>query len=133
MKYIMPFFKHQLSIIQKLEFGITKIILTVMVETFLVGPHLSSQKYKYSFGEHDIDCMMVRMIYFVHDCRNDQGAFFVSPATHKSNLPSPYNNNPDTDQSMFGLEEAGDAILFTESLDTVDLAIIQNNHAKQYM
>ena len=90
--------------------------------------HLSSQKYKYSFGEHGIDCMMVRMIYFVHDCRNDQGAFCVSPATHKSNLPSPYNNNPDTDPSMVGLEvEAGDAILFTESLRHGGFS----NHSKQ--
>ena len=79
--------------------------------------NLSSQKYKYSFGENGIDCMMIRMIYFVHDCRNDQGAFCVSPGTHKSNLTSPYNRNPDMDPSMVGLEvEAGDAILFTESL-----------------
>ena len=77
----------------------------------------SNKKYKYDFDIQGIDCMMVRMIYFVHNCNDYQGTFCVSPGTHKSNLPCPYNNNPDKDPSMIGLEvEAGDAILFTESL-----------------
>jgi len=61
--------------------------------------------------------MMVRMVYFVHDCNNSQGAFCVVPGTHKSNLPCPYGSNPDEEPSMIGLEvSAGDAILFTEHL-----------------
>ena len=77
----------------------------------------ASQKYRYSFTERGIDCMMVRMVYFIHDCSNEQGAFCVVPGTHKTHLPSPYSNNPDDDPSMIGLEvKAGDAIFFTENL-----------------
>ena len=81
------------------------------------GTVSASQKYRYSFTEHGIDCMMVRMVYFIHDCSDEQGAFCVAPGTHKSNLPSPYGTDPDEDPDMVGLEvEAGDAILFTENL-----------------
>ena len=83
--------------------------------TLSSSSNLSNHKYRYSFGEKGIDCMMVRIIYFVHGCDSDQGAFCVSPGTHKSNFPCPYNNNSDEDPSMVGLEvNAGDAILFTE-------------------
>ena len=61
--------------------------------------------------------MMVRIVYFVHDCDKDQGAFCVVPGTHKSNLPCPYGSNPDEEPGMVGLKvRAGDAILFTEHL-----------------
>ena len=57
-------FKRQLSIIQKLESGIIKIILTVMVETFLRSSHLSSQNTSITLANMAL-IMMVRMIYFV--------------------------------------------------------------------
>ena len=81
------------------------------------GSRAANQKYRYSFGETGIDCMMVRMVYFVRDCSNEEGAFCVVPGTHKSNLPCPYSSNPDEEPGMIGLEvKAGDAILFTEHL-----------------
>ena len=81
------------------------------------GSRAANQKYRYSFGEQGIDCMMVRMVYFVRDCSNEEGAFCVVPGTHKANLPCPYGNNPDEEPGMIGLEvKAGDAILFTEHL-----------------
>ena len=74
-------------------------------------------KYRYAFNRNGIDCMMVRMIYFVQDVTCEQGAFCVVPGTHKSNYPSPYRVGPDEEPGMVGLEvEAGDAILFTENL-----------------
>ena len=62
--------------------------------------------------------MMVRMVYFVHDVGPDDGPFCVVPATHKSNMVSPYpGRNPDEEPGMIGLTvNAGDAILFTENL-----------------
>jgi hypothetical protein len=81
------------------------------------GSRAANQKYRYSFGENGIDCMMVRMVYFVHDCSNEQGAFCVVPGTHKSNLACPYTGPADEEPGMVGLEvKAGDAILFTEHL-----------------
>ena len=81
------------------------------------GSRAANQKYRYNFGENGIDCMMVRIVYFVHDCDEDQGAFCVVPGTHKSNLPCPYDSNPDQEPGMVGLKvSAGDAILFTEHL-----------------
>lgn len=84
------------------------------------GTHMGGpidHKYRYSFNQKGIDCMMVRMIYFLHDVTCEQGAFCVVPGTHKSNYPSPYTVGPDEEPGMIGLEvEAGDAILFTENL-----------------
>jgi hypothetical protein len=85
------------------------------------GSHMggpASHKYRYSFTGGRIDCMMVRMVYFLHDVNIERGAFSVVPATHKSNYPTPYNtSDPDTEPGMIGLEaSAGDAILFTENL-----------------
>lgn len=84
--------------------------------THMGGP--LSQKYRYSFNQKGIDCMMVRMIYFVHDVSADEGAFCVVPGTHKSNYPSPYSHMPpDEEPGMIPLPvQAGDAILFTENL-----------------
>ncbi|HVF10256.1 MAG TPA: phytanoyl-CoA dioxygenase family protein [Abditibacteriaceae bacterium] len=74
-------------------------------------------KYRYAFTNGHIDCMMVRMVYFIQDVTEAQGAFSVVPATHKSNYASPYNGNPDEEPGMIGIEvQAGDAILFTENL-----------------
>ncbi len=84
------------------------------------GTHMGGpidHKYRYAFTGGRIDCMMVRMVYFVHDVGPEEGPFCVVPATHKSNYKSPYGNNPDAEPGMIGLPvEAGDAILFTENL-----------------
>ena len=85
------------------------------------GSHMGGPmgtKYRYSYANSKIDCMMVRMVYFVHDVGPGEGAFCVVPATHKSNFSPPYGlSAPDEEPGMIGLEvEAGDAILFTENL-----------------
>ena len=81
------------------------------------GMRSETQKYTYNFRNGRIDCMMVRMIYFIHDNDADNGAFTVLPGTHKSNLACPYEANPDTEPGTVSVEvKAGDAILFTEAL-----------------
>ena len=85
------------------------------------GSHMGGpvgRKHRYYYSSQGIDCMMVRMVYFVHDVGPGEGEFCVVPATHKSNLRSPYKGaNPDTEPGMIGLPvKAGDAILFTENL-----------------
>ncbi len=84
------------------------------------GTHMGGpidHKYRYAFTGGQIDCMMVRMVYFVHDVGPEEGPFCVVPATHKANYKSPYGNNPDEEPGMIGLPvQAGDAILFTENL-----------------
>ncbi len=82
-----------------------------------MGGHVG-RKHRYYYSGQGIDCMMVRMVYFVHDVEPGQGEFCVVPATHKSNMLSPYEGtNPDTEPGMIGLPvKAGDAILFTENL-----------------
>jgi hypothetical protein len=84
------------------------------------GVHMGGpvdHKYRYSFNAKGIDCMMVRMIYFIHDVDAEQGAFCVVPGAHKTNYASPYDGNPDEEPGMVSLEaRAGDAILFTENL-----------------
>ena len=79
------------------------------------GP--TSHKYRYAANAKGINCMMVRIIYFVHDVSNKEGAFCVVPGTHKSAYPSPYECSVDEEPGMIGLEvKAGDAIVFTENL-----------------
>jgi len=94
--------------------------LRVRYEQNLTGCHMGGpidHKYRYAFSNGRIDCMMIRMIYFVHDVSNEQGAFCVVPASHKSNIKPPYGHDPNTEPVMIGLEvKAGDAILFTENL-----------------
>jgi hypothetical protein len=85
------------------------------------GTHMGgpiSGKYRYSFNAKGIDCMMVRMVYFVHDVGPEDGPFCVVPATHKSSLVSPYGtHDADVEPGMLSLPvKAGDAILFTENL-----------------
>ena len=85
------------------------------------GSHMGGpvgRKHRYYYSGKGIDCMMVRMVYFVHDVGPGQGEFCVVPGTHKSNMASPYEGtNPDTEPGMIGLPvKAGDAILFTENL-----------------
>jgi len=82
------------------------------------GSHMGgpvSPKYRYTFTEGRIDCMMVRMVYFLHDVGPDEGVFSVVPGTHKTNWRSPYPGGPDDEPGMVGLPvKAGDAIFFTE-------------------
>jgi ectoine hydroxylase-related dioxygenase (phytanoyl-CoA dioxygenase family) len=74
-------------------------------------------KYRYAFTNGGIDCMMVRMVYFLHDVSFGHGTFAVIPGTHKSNLNSPYGTDGDDEPGLVGVEvKAGDAILFTENL-----------------
>jgi len=75
-------------------------------------------KLRYSYNARGINCMMARMVSLVHDVEPGQGEFCVVPATHKSNMASPYEgNDPDKEPGMIGLPvKAGDAILFTENL-----------------
>ena len=85
------------------------------------GAHMGgpiSHKYRYSFFNGEIDCMMVRMVYFLHDVGPDEGPFSVVPGTHKSNYNTPYPKSaPDDEPGMIGLPlKAGDAIFFTEHL-----------------
>lgn len=84
------------------------------------GSHMGGpvpHKYRYAFNSSGPDCMMVRMIYFLHDVAKDDGAFCVVPGTHKTNLPPPYGSDPDTEPGMIPLEvKAGDGIIFTENL-----------------
>ena len=81
------------------------------------GARGEDQKYRYNFTKGRIDCMMVRMIYFIRDNDAAGGAFTVLPGTHKSNLPTPYDPDPDTEPGTVALcVKAGDAILFTEAL-----------------
>ncbi len=81
------------------------------------GARPNNHKYRYNYDGESIDCMMVRMVYFIHDVSNEQGAFSVVPGTHKSAIESPYENDPDTEPGTIGLEvKAGDGVFFTEAL-----------------
>ena len=87
------------------------------------GAHLGgpgSSKHRFRFIDNRVECMMVRMVYFVHDVSVEQGAFCVVPGTHKSNLHPPYLADrllPEDEPGMFALPaKAGDGILFTENL-----------------
>ncbi len=96
------------------------------------GTHMGgpvSWKHLYAYTPRGIDCMMVRMVYFLHDVGPGQGEFCVVPATHKSNMPSPYEgSDPDKEPGMIGLSvKTGDAILFTENLRHGGLT----NHSQQ--
>eukprot|EP01045_Picozoa_sp_COSAG04_P002772 COSAG04_NODE_105_length_25952_cov_11.965278_19_plen_355_part_00 len=72
-------------------------------------------KYQYQVTNGEVDCKMVRMIYFIDDVRNEDGAFCVAPGTHKSSFPPPPDfapSTPDDDPTMVGLEvKAGDAVV----------------------
>ncbi len=87
------------------------------------GAHMGGpidHKYRYGVNGRGIDCMMVRMVYFLHDVSAEQGAFCVIPGTHKSAFTDPAwgeGGAPEEEPGMIPLEvKAGDAILFTENL-----------------
>ena len=72
-------------------------------------------KYRYNFNAGGIDAMMIRMVYFLQDVSNEEGAFSLVPGSHKSNIPSPYEKGEEP--GMIGIEvNAGDALVFTESM-----------------
>ncbi len=75
-------------------------------------------KYRYAFTKGQIDCMMVRMVYFLHDVEPDQGVFSVVPGTtSRITTRLMARLGPDDEPGMIGLPvKAGDAILFTEHL-----------------
>ena len=86
-------------------------------QTGMHGGGPTTGKYRYSYGANGIACMMIRMVYFVHDVNDEQGAFCVVPGTHKSNILPPYGSDPVDDPNNIGLQvKAGDAIFFTENL-----------------
>lgn len=107
------------TIVQE-RFAINNSELRIRYTGNRTGAHLGgpvSSKYRYRFTNSEIDCMMVRMVYFVHDVDFERGPFCVVPASHKSNYLSPYQCDPEEEPGMIGLEaKAGDAILFTENL-----------------
>jgi hypothetical protein len=116
------------------ELGINNSELRVRYPGNFSGTHgggPTSQKYRYAVKGSSIDCMMVRIIYFVHDVSNKQGAFCVVPCSHKSAFSAPYKCHVDEEPGMLGLEvKAGDAILFTENLRHGGLTNLSNQTRK---
>lgn len=87
------------------------------------GAHMGgpgSFKHRFRFIDNRVECMMVRMVYFLHNVSAKEGAFCVVPGTHKSNLHPPYLVNrslPEDEPGMLALPaKMGDGILFTENL-----------------
>jgi hypothetical protein len=65
----------------------------------------------------DFNLLTVRIVYALHDVPIENGAFCAVPGSHKSNLFSPYGDDPTKEPGMAGIVmEAGDAIFFTENL-----------------
>jgi hypothetical protein len=108
--------------------------LRVRYEGNLTGTHMGGPvgtKYRYRYFNGRLDCMMIRMVYFMQDVSAQQGGFCVVPATHKSNMPSPYRCDPQDEPGMIPLEvKAGDAILFTENLRHGGLPNLSNQIRK---
>ena len=107
------------AIIQE-EIGINNSELRIPYPANFSGTHMSgslSCKYRYKFNSQDTNCMMMRIIYFVHSVKAQEGVFCVVPGTYKSNFNSPYQCHVDDEPGMIGIEaEAGDVIMFTEDL-----------------
>ncbi|MBA2481751.1 MAG: phytanoyl-CoA dioxygenase family protein [Planctomycetes bacterium] len=84
------------------------------------GAHMGGpigSKYRYGVNAQGIDCMMVRMVYFLHDVGPEDGPFSVVPGTHKSAFGPPARDLPDDEPGMIGLSvRSGDAVFFTENL-----------------
>lgn len=74
---------------------------------------------KYAYGHHDgrITCMMVRVIYFLHDVGPDEGVTCFVPGSHLAHLRMPVADCPvDKEPGVVGVPvKAGDGILFTEA------------------
>ena len=88
----------------------------------LTGRHMGyptnrDSKYRYGVVDGQIRCMMVRMIYFLHDVSGDEGVTCFVPGSHLSNLPMPLQGCAvDQEPGVVGINvKAGDGIFFTES------------------
>lgn len=77
-----------------------------------------SSKYRYTVLNGQIDCMMSRIVYFLHDCPVEQGPMCFVPGSHRSAFPVPVNDASLEDEpGMVPVPvKAGDAILFTEAV-----------------
>lgn len=80
-------------------------------------PHGSGPKYRYNILDGKIDCMMVRMIYFLHDVKADEGVTCFVPGSHLGRFPMPEPRaTVDREPGVIGIPvKAGDAIFFTEN------------------
>lgn len=79
-------------------------------------PHGHSSKYRYNVLNGEIDCVMVRMVYFLHDVGPDQGPICFIPGSHKSAFPVPVGTAVDQEPGVVAVTaRAGDAVLFTEA------------------
>lgn len=83
------------------------------------GMHMGypqGSKYRYRVIGGEIDCMMVRMVYFLHDVGPDDGPLCVVPGTHVNSFPCPVQVPVEEEPGAVGLcVRAGDAVLFTEA------------------
>ncbi|MCX5658211.1 MAG: phytanoyl-CoA dioxygenase family protein [Planctomycetota bacterium] len=80
-------------------------------------PHGCGPKYRYSVLDGKIDCVMTRMIYFLHDVKADEGVTCFVPASHLGRFAMPEPTAPvDREPGVMGIPvKAGDAIFFTEN------------------
>jgi hypothetical protein len=79
-------------------------------------PQGHASKYRYNVLENEIDCVMVRIVYFLHDVGVDEGPICFVPGSHKSAFPVPVDVPVDEEPGVVPLAvKAGDAVLFTEA------------------
>lgn len=76
-----------------------------------------SPKYRYQVINGEIDCMMVRIVYFLHDVPLDQGPMCFVPGSHRGAFPMPSPGVPlEQEPGMLPVPvQAGDVLLFTEA------------------
>jgi hypothetical protein len=74
-------------------------------------------KYRYQVVNGEIDCMMVRMVYFLHDVPIEQGPMCFAPGSHRGVFPMPCPGvSLEEEPGMIPVPvKAGDALLFTEA------------------
>ena len=79
-------------------------------------PQGHASKYRYNVLESEIDCVMVRMVYFLHDVDADGGPMCFVPGSHKAAFPVPVVAPVAEEPGVVGLPvRAGDGVLFTEA------------------
>jgi hypothetical protein len=76
-----------------------------------------SPKYRYQVVNGRIDCMMSRIVYFLHDVPLEQGPMCFVPGSHRGVFPMPSPGvSLEEEPGMIPVPvRAGDAILFTEA------------------
>ena len=74
-------------------------------------------KYRYQVVDGRISCMMVRMVYFLHDVAPGDGPMCFVPGSHRGEVARPEPPAmPHQEAGNIGIPvKAGDAILFTEA------------------